>query len=208
VDIGTQPHVISQIKADMVRIWIDDNFIAVPEPVVTKSVVVWGYAEVKAVKPEARWTASRKPPYVTAAKPARKMPMRPRVREMVVRIAAASDSDPLTVMVNVRSVGMPGHIAVVSGRCPARLNASGTMRRNKSMTNVVSAPAPSLRKCGNRKHHGQHNKKSQSLFHVSLRWVERMVTPPSSFLHLIMTQVCGSRFRPKCQELLSPQRCW
>lgn len=113
MDVCAQPDVIGQIPTHMVWILINHDLIAVPKPITAEAVVIGCHAEVEAIEPEARRAASHKPPDMRRAKPACEAPVLPRMGEVVVRIIGAGIvADPLTVRVDVGSVGMPGRIAI------------------------------------------------------------------------------------------------
>ena len=105
MDVSPQPDVVGQIPANVIRVFIDYDLIGAPVPVVAVTHVVGRHAKIEAAKPEPARTASRKAPYMAFAKAATKVPMLPRMIEMVVRIifARAVSNPGIVVCVNVRS---------------------------------------------------------------------------------------------------------
>jgi len=58
VDVGTQPHVVGEVPAVVVRVFVDHNLIAVPEPVTAVTHVERCDIEIETSKPEPARTAS------------------------------------------------------------------------------------------------------------------------------------------------------
>jgi hypothetical protein len=174
VNVNPQPHVIGEVPAEVVWIVINHDLVRIPEPVITKAVLVWGNAKVEAAKPEALPVPSYKPKDMAGTEPSREVPVLPRMIEMVVRIITAGVMpDPLIVRIDVRGVRVPGLVAIIAvfrGGRPFTSNRSRPLRRN-----VVPAPftlgvftAPGLRESRNGKDQQRH-KKSNILFHAHLR---------------------------------------
>ena len=116
MDVGSQPDIVGEVPAVVVGIFVDDNVIAVPEPIPAEPDVVGCDAEVETAEPEAAGTASSEMPDVAAAETAGEVTVLPGVIDMVVRIVAASVvTDPLAVGVDMRSVGMAGLVGEVRG---------------------------------------------------------------------------------------------
>jgi len=65
MSVGPQANVVRQIPADMVRIVIDHNLIAVPKPIGAKVQIVRGYAPIEVAKPETARASASQAPYVT-----------------------------------------------------------------------------------------------------------------------------------------------
>ena len=182
VSVGTEPHVISQIPAIVVRILIDHDLVGIPKPVTHEAEIGRGNAEEEAIESETLRTASREVKYVAWSEATCKASVLPGMIEMIGRVVAAGImSDPLVVRVNVRSFWMPGLIrrkgsARLSGSLGGRLSGRslcrsrgwfggwfgsargrGTMCRNVSGASRAISPfgwtlLPSLRKCGDQKH--------------------------------------------------------
>ncbi len=70
VGVGAEPRVVGQVPAVVVGIFVDDDGIAVPIPIIGEVVVVGSYAEVEAPKPEAVAVSSAKVVRMAAAKAA------------------------------------------------------------------------------------------------------------------------------------------
>src|SRR5580698_4163891 len=62
VDVSAQAHVVSEIPAGIVGVFIDDDVIGVPEPSVTVGYVVGSHAPVPSVEPEAAGAAASEMP--------------------------------------------------------------------------------------------------------------------------------------------------
>lgn len=138
---------------------INDDLVAAPKPVVAIADVIRGHAEIEAAEPEALRPASREMPDVGAAKTSLKMPVFPRVIEVIVRIAGRRIvSYPLSVCMDVGGVGMPRRIAKIRPlgnglplRRPRRSGvfrrapvARGTMRGDVPVTNGMAVAASTL----------------------------------------------------------------
>jgi hypothetical protein len=107
VDVGAEPGVVGQVPAVVIGIGVDDDVIAVPQPVTDVIVVVGRYAEVKAIEKEAIAVASAQVVDVSAANAAGEAAVLPRMIEMVVGIVAAGIvTYPLIIVVDVRSFGV------------------------------------------------------------------------------------------------------
>ena len=122
MNVGAQPHVERQIPADVVRVVVNHDLVIVPQPVVAEAVIIRGNAEIETAEPEAVASSTAQPPNVAAANSSRKVPVLPRVIEVVVGVPRTGFvSDPFAVGVNVRSIRVPGRIAIVlrlrTGRC-------------------------------------------------------------------------------------------
>ena len=89
VDVCAQPRVVNEIPADMVWIVVDDDRVAVPQPVIHQAVVVRSNAKVEAVEKESAAVPAPKMKQMVPAKPAGKAPVFERVIEMIVGIVAA-----------------------------------------------------------------------------------------------------------------------
>ncbi len=114
VDVGSQPHVVGQVPAGMVGIFIDDDVIAVPEPVAAEANVIRSDTEIEAAEPEAVGAASGEMPDVAAAEAAGKASVLPGMIEVVVGIVGTGVvADPFAVRMDVRRVGMSGLVVEV-----------------------------------------------------------------------------------------------
>jgi hypothetical protein len=104
----------------MVGVFIDYNLIASPVPISDDVVIVRGDVPVEIVKPEAFPVAACKHEYVLRSKAAREVPVCPRLRELVMRIAGSTivSDPPIVPGIDVRNVRMtrPVHGYVVLGR--------------------------------------------------------------------------------------------
>jgi len=112
VGVGAEPRVVGQVPAGVVGIFVDDDGIAVPIPIIGEVVVVGSYAEVEAPKPEAVAVSSAKVVRMAAAKAASEAAVFPGMIQVIVRVAAAGIvANPMVIMVNVRRLRMIGLIA-------------------------------------------------------------------------------------------------
>src|SRR6202020_1504329 len=100
----------------MVGVFVNDDVVAIPKPVVAESDVIWGDTEVKAAEPETVWASAAEMPDVATAESAGEASVLPGMIEVVVRIVAAGVmADPLAVGVDMRGVGGAGAGGEVSG---------------------------------------------------------------------------------------------
>jgi len=112
VDVGAESGVVGQVPAVVVGIFVDDDGIAVPIPVVGVVVVVGSYAEIEAAEPKALAISSAKVIDVAAAKAAGEAAVFPGMIEMIVRVAATGImADPSAIVVDVRRIRMTLPIA-------------------------------------------------------------------------------------------------
>src|SRR6201747_2846758 len=98
----------------MIRNVIDHDIVAIPVPSIAKGQVVRSHAKKKTADEEAARSASVEMPDMRRSKPCCEMPMVIGMIEMIVRvIRAAVVSNPMSVVVDVRSTGVAGAIAEV-----------------------------------------------------------------------------------------------
>jgi hypothetical protein len=99
----------------VVGIVLDDEVIAVPEPVVAEAGVVGSDGEIKAAEPEAAGAASGEVPDVATADGAGEASVLPRMIEVVVSVATTGVvADPFVVGMDVRGVGVTSAIVKVT----------------------------------------------------------------------------------------------
>jgi hypothetical protein len=121
VDVSTQSDVVSQVPAVVVGIFVNDDVIAVPEPVAAEANVIRSHTEIEAAEPEAVGAASGQMPNVATAEAAGKASVFPGMIKVVVGIVTAGVvSDPFAVGVDVRRVRMSGLVVEVRG-CRRRM---------------------------------------------------------------------------------------
>jgi len=112
VDVTAESGIIGQVPAVVVGIFVDDDGIAVPIPVVRVGVIVRSYAEVEAAEPKALAVSSAKVIDVAAAKAAGEAAVLPRMIEMIMRVAATGIvADPSAIVMDVRRIRMTLPIA-------------------------------------------------------------------------------------------------
>lgn len=189
VGVSSQSRIVSQIPARMIGIFIDHDLIACPVPVGDDVVVVRGDIPVEIVEPETARAATRKHPYVIASKTAGKVPVSPRIIEVIMRItpAAVVSNPAIVARVDVGNFGMAMLVranvilfgASVSGGSRA---CSGSrvrhrrrpMSRNVAATNrcraTTTAPSSLLGEAElGQTHSANQNRNCNDLFHVHLR---------------------------------------
>jgi hypothetical protein len=123
VDVGAQADVVGQVPADVVGVFVDDDVVAGPVPVVAIGKVKGSNAEVEAAEPEAARTAASETPDVFGAKASSEMTVRPGMIEMEAGVVGALlMADPVALGVNVRT-GCRG--AVLLGLRSRGMSANG-----------------------------------------------------------------------------------
>ena len=112
VNVGPQPDVVGEIPARMIGIIIDDDLIRIPEPVVAEGEIIGSNAEIETTEPEAAGAPTGESPPVLRAQAGSEVSVFPGMIDVVVGIvSSASVSDPLSVRMHVRSLGVPGLVA-------------------------------------------------------------------------------------------------
>jgi len=115
VNIRAKSSVIGEIPANVVRVFIDNDLIRIPQPLAAVPNVVGRHAEVEPPKPKTPRTASFKVPDMARTESASEVSMLPRVIEVVVRITTARVmSDPSAIAVDVRSIRVAWLIAKIA----------------------------------------------------------------------------------------------
>jgi hypothetical protein len=117
VYVGAEPDVVGEVPAVVVGIIVDHYVVAVPEPIIAVGKIKGADAEVEATEPESFGAASTESPSVAAANAAGEVAVFPGMvlveAGLVVSVVV---SDPLSVVVNVGSVGMAFMVAIGSRR--------------------------------------------------------------------------------------------
>jgi len=99
----------------MVRIVIDHHLVAVPQPIITVVIIIGCGTEIVSPKPETVTAPALYPVNVPAAEAAIEAPVLPRMIDVIMDVFTAGImSDPSSVPVYVRSVGVPFRIPVVA----------------------------------------------------------------------------------------------
>jgi hypothetical protein len=141
VHVGAEPDVVCKVPAVVVRIFVDDDLIRIPKPVVGESEIIRSNAEIKAPEPEPRRAASGEVEDVATTKPAREPAVLPGMVEVVMGVIAAGVvADPLIVGMDVGRVRMSASIAEVGmfgGRVRIASDRSGTVGRYVPAANAV-----------------------------------------------------------------------
>ncbi len=146
MDVSSEPDVIGEIPSVVVGIFVDHDVVSGPIPVVAKTEVEACDAEVKAAEPEATGAASGQVPDVTSSESAGKAAVFPGMIEVETGvIVPVIVADPLSIVMDVRSLGVTFEIAVAgSGRLVRNgMHGGWTVLGNKTSANGVSA-APML----------------------------------------------------------------
>jgi len=160
----------------VVGIFVDDDLIGAPGPVVAEAVVIGEDAEVEAAEPEAIAAAAFDAEDVAAAEAAVEASMLPGMIDVVVGVIAAGIvADPFVVGVHVGSVRMAFLIVIfgrLRGRMRGRPRGSRAMSGNVSAANTMGAAGAlttALRRKGEDGTNKKQGKNSDKLFHASLR---------------------------------------
>jgi len=115
VNVGAKSYVVGEVPAFVVGIVVDDDVVAIPEPVVAETKVIGRNAEIKTAEPEATGATTAEVPDVAAADAAGEASVLPGMVEVVVNVVAASVmADPFAVGVDVRSVWVTGLVVEVT----------------------------------------------------------------------------------------------
>jgi len=106
--VGAGTDVVGEVPAGVVRVVVEDDVVAIPEPVVSVVVIVWGDGPEEAAKSEVIAAAAFEAVNVVAANFTSEMAVFPGVVLMIVSIATAGVmADPVIVaIVDVRGVGV------------------------------------------------------------------------------------------------------
>src|SRR5690349_20758300 len=86
MDVGAQAHVIREVPAVMVGIGIDDDVVAVPEPIIAVVVLVGRDLEEEAANVESIASAAAQPPDVLRTDGACETPVLPGMIEMEIGV--------------------------------------------------------------------------------------------------------------------------
>ena len=151
MDIGAEPDVVGQVPAVVVGIFVNHDIVAIPEPIAAIAEVEGGYAETKTAEPEAVRASAAKMPHMAAAEAAGEVSVLKGMIEMIVNVAAAGVvANPLAVVMDVGSVGMPRFVVEMRGRLRRmrRARRSGTVLGNvgSPATNTVNRSVLSKRR--------------------------------------------------------------
>jgi hypothetical protein len=115
VAVSAQASVVGEIEAVVVGIFVDDDLVGAPVPVIAEAVVGGEDAESEATEPEAFAIAAFDAPDVAGAEAAGEVAVRPSMIDMVAGIIFAGVvADPFAVGVDVRGVGMAGFVGIVA----------------------------------------------------------------------------------------------
>lgn len=145
VNVCTEPGVVGEIPTHVIGIFVNHDWVGVPEPVIAVANVVGGNAKIEAVEPEAIRAASGQPPNMVAAKAASEVSVLPGMIEMIVNIVRAGVMpNPLVVGMDVGSLRMSFFVreaGVLRGCSMVTSSRGWTVRGNVSATDSMSATA-------------------------------------------------------------------
>jgi hypothetical protein len=118
VHVRSQPHVIRQIPAVVIRIIVDHDIVSAPVPAVAVAEVIGRDPKIESAEPEAARSSAFDAKRVAPADAAGEMAMLKRTVEMVVRIVLAGVvSHPfVAARMNVRRFGMTLLIGIAANR--------------------------------------------------------------------------------------------
>jgi hypothetical protein len=197
VDVGAEPHVVGQIPAVVIGIFVDRDVVISPVPIGAVVIIVGCDLEVRVLEPESLAVPSLDPINVAGPEAEGKAPVLPGMIKVVVRIVATGImADPLPIgRMDVWSLGMLGLIAegatllgglillrvcatILAAGLSARrtngrwiVNRRGAVRRNVSVADALLASllraTAVLRKSGGTEDQRETNK-ARKLSHVSL----------------------------------------
>lgn len=107
VHVSAEPGVVGQIPAGVVGVFVNDDWIRVPEPVADVVDVAGEDAEVPAVEPEAVRPAAAQMIHMASSETPGKASVLPRVLDAKARVIATGVPDPAVISgIHVRSIGM------------------------------------------------------------------------------------------------------
>jgi hypothetical protein len=111
VDVGAEPGVVSQVPTVVVRIFVNDDGIALPIPIANIAVIIRGYAEGETVEPEAIAVPAAETKHVATAKTTCKAAVLPGAIHVIAGIVASRVvANPLVIVVYVRCFRVIGSI--------------------------------------------------------------------------------------------------
>ena len=144
MDISTEPDVVGQIPAIVIGIVVDDDVVAIPQPVAAVADIEGSDVEVESAEPEAAGTATAEVPDMATADPAFEMAMFPGMVEVKTGVVSSLVvTDPLAVAVHVWCLGMAFLVAetlfgrIVMGRGGVR--GWGAMARYVASADTVAS---------------------------------------------------------------------
>ena len=106
MNVGAEAHVVGQVVARVVRVFVDHDVVGVPEPAIAICQVKGRNVPVPAVEPEPAGAAAAEVPNVPASKSAGKAAMGKGLIDVIVCVAAASVMADPFVSIHVGNIGM------------------------------------------------------------------------------------------------------
>jgi hypothetical protein len=117
VHVDAESWIVGKIPAIVIRIIVDHDVIVVPIPIINITEIEGSYAEVISSEPEAAGPSAAQAPHVARSESALEAAMLPGMVKVESGIATAIVvADPLVILVDVRSFGVRGFIAIGSAR--------------------------------------------------------------------------------------------
>ena len=138
--VGAKPGVVTEIPALMIKIVVDDDRIAAPQPVADVAVLPWGDAEVEAAQGEPAHIAATEMVHMTGAERFQKAAVFEGMVELKAAVVAAPFvTKPVVVGVHVRSVWMAWTIdESVRVRDWGAVKRRGAVPRNETAAELVA----------------------------------------------------------------------
>ena len=117
VHVDAESWIVGKIPAIVIRIIVDHDVIVVPIPIIDITEIEGSYAEVISSEPEAAGPSAAQAPHIARSESALEAAMLPGMVKVESDIATAIGvADPLVILVDVRSFGVRGFIAIGSAR--------------------------------------------------------------------------------------------
>src|SRR5664279_1076490 len=103
VHVNARANVVGEVVTFVIRVVVDDDFIAIPVPAIRVYDVAGGDAEIEAAKPEAAGSTPGESPNVARAESAGEAAVLPRMVEMEANVGATRImADPMVAGIYVR----------------------------------------------------------------------------------------------------------
>lgn len=109
MDVGSQTDVVGQIPSRMIGIFIKDDLVTTPVPVIAVADVIGRDGEIESAEPETVGPSAVKVPHMVRSEAAREVTVLPWMVKVIVGIVEAGIvPHPGAVLVNVGAFGCPG----------------------------------------------------------------------------------------------------
>src|SRR5260221_8314226 len=111
MNVCSRSGVVGQIPARVVWVFIDNDGVAIPEPVTDVGIIERSNTEEETVKPETLPASASQMEYVLPPKASRKVPVLPRPVEMKSRMLASPVlSHPSAIVMDMGRLGVPRRV--------------------------------------------------------------------------------------------------